>query len=56
MDAADHGYGEDHKPGLLGGEEGVHVALTTQVELGVGVQNEASEAQVAELLHDGQVD
>jgi hypothetical protein len=53
VDAVDHGCSEDHEPGLLGGEEGVHIALVGQVELGVGAQDEVGEAQVAELSHDG---
>ena len=48
MDATDHGHNEDHKPGLLSCEEGIHVALVAQVKLGMGVQDKASEAQVAE--------
>jgi hypothetical protein len=53
VDVADHGCSEDHEPGLLDGEEGAHVAMVGQVELGVGAQDEVGEAQVAELLHDG---
>jgi hypothetical protein len=40
MDATNHGHGEDHEPGLLNNEEGVHVALTAQVELSMGAQDE----------------
>ncbi|KAE7996317.1 hypothetical protein FH972_001049 [Carpinus fangiana] len=40
VDAADHGCSEDHKLGLLGSEEGLHIALVGQVVLGVGAQDE----------------
>lgn len=56
VDAADLGRGEDHEPGLLGGKEGVHVALACQVKLGVGAQDKVGKAQVAELPHDGRAD
>jgi hypothetical protein len=36
VDAADHGCKEDLELGLLGSNDGVHVALVGQVELGAG--------------------
>ncbi|KAE7997420.1 hypothetical protein FH972_002059 [Carpinus fangiana] len=56
VDATDHGHDEDHELGLLSCEEGVYVSLATQVELGLGVQDGAGEAQAAELSHDGKAD
>lgn len=56
VDSADLGGGEDHVARAFGGEEGLDVRLASQVELGVGADDDGGEAEREEAAHDGGAD
>lgn len=56
MDSTDLGGGEYDVAGLFGGEERLDVRLASEVELGVGPEDEICEAERKKLANNGGAD
>lgn len=53
VDSTDFGRGEDHESRLLGGEEELDVVLASEIELGVGSEDQIGVAQSLKLPNNG---